>query len=602
MRMKTIDFFFKLFGQPWNKVLFVTGFLFCVPFLAYSHTPLLAKGVDNQGSTELIKNIYEKAGALSPQVLFSVEESLTQAYVKVGGRFIPLDSGFWELVKGWIRLYRREIETYCPCDINEEELIKTAKDDIAKGFTYSKIGRPVGRLSEKIVIGSYGLSAKYGKTAVLLKASAEVAETALSLFVGGKGVHIICNVIDGLILFLFRKTQIYTRVFNNSRNMNKSRLIMMFRLAYFNRLMKKAQRKVFFHLETANTDPSAIDRVDREGAGTNKRARYVHSLSQKTGPILEQIQEVDTLLKDNSLTERKRKSLLRQRARLLKKIKQITQVQENSFFGKRYKRFLFLMSRKHKPDYLQGVSYADKITSMNWFWALSVQENILERALLKKAEDKVLRGQESSFTPLVLKTDSIRTGLAKEFTKKTSQERGIAINEQTHIWQVERMLMDIDNIFNPSLSTTERYLLVSVIETGLSGFFEHYLRLIYNQITEGADNIWTKGKLRYRLERFTYYVFIYSDFLRTVALINNRTKTINYKYEAMESFLLFFDYLQRLSQIAHSGKSNADILEELNQNNRRLQAFQVQREKRTAFSWMPFSTPLPYCRNLIRSL
>ena len=192
-----------------------------------------------------------------------------------------------------------------------------------------------------------------------------------------------------------------------------------------------------------------------------------------------------------------------------------------------------------------------------------------------------------------------RNGLAEEFVGKMQ----INANQTEHTQVVEQVLTDIEKIFDPSLPTTERYLLISVMESVFSGFFEHYLRLIHNQLSRstGNMNIWGRARLRWRLDRFIYYVFMHSDFLRTVALVKDRTKISSYKYESMENFLLFFEYLNKLHHLTHlEGMMKGDLLAKLDTNIERIHSFQVHLEKRTAFSWIPFFTPVPWCRSLVR--
>ncbi len=573
------------------RILFISLLIFlCLPVVAHQHPA----GGDNLVH---IKEIYERAVALSPEVLEATEGSVAQPYLKVGKQSIPLNSGFWDLVRGWIRLYRSEINEYCSCNINEEELIREAKDQIARGFFYSKIGRHLVHFTEHVVVEAYGLSAKYGKTALILKASAEVAETLLSIFVGGKGVHIICNMIDAMIIFMFRKSQIYARVFSNSGTLDRSRMLSMIRLAYVNRLMRKAQRRVFFYLESTSVNQGALHHVSAEGIRRNRRANWVNNLSERATPVLNRIREIDIQLENENLSERQRARLFRERARLSRRIESFTEVSRKSFFGQRYKRFLLLLSRKGKKDYLKGVDFSDKVTSTNWLWSLAIQENILERALISQAEESI--HQIDSVTDL--KKDGIRSGLAEEF----SGNMQINARQAEHIQAVEQVLTDVEKIFDTSLSTKERFLLVSVIETVFVGFFEHYLRLVHNTLSQSTlgMNIWGRARLRWRLDRFIYHVFVYSDFLRTVALVKDQTKISSYKYESMENLLLFFDYLNRLHQLAHSDHLVKDeLLARLDQNLRRVQSFQVNLEKRTVFSWNPFSALIPWCRSLVKAV
>lgn len=548
-------------------------------------------------NVEHIKNIYEMAITLSPEVLDSVKTSSAHPYFKMGNKYVPLNSGFWQLVQGWIRLYHSEINQYCPCDIDAQELVREAKDEVAKGFIHSKITRHFANFGEFVIVEAYGLSARYGKAALLLKASAEAAETILSIFVGGHGVHIICNVIDAMILFLFRKSQIYMRVFNNSKTLGQSRFLSVMRLAWLNRLMRRAQRRVFFYLQSAEIDEEALKLVSEEGAKREKRAKWVRNLSQKMSPILERIQEIDIQLESDLLSEERKKPLLRERRRLVKQAEDLTEVFRKSFFGKRYGWTLFLFSRKGSPQYLRGVTAADQMTSQNITWPLALQENVLERSLIRQAVEEGFR-EENRTVPL--QPDEIKAGLAEEFIKKVQQA-----NTAEHVQSIERILTDVEKVFDPSVKMGERFLTASTIESGLVGFSEYYLLKVmysgFRQSTEGL-NLWGRAKLRWRLERFIYYVSMYSDFLRTVALIRDSSKIDAYKYESMEAFLNLFGYLNQLAELSEEKHTKESLLAKLDQNLHRVKSFQPHLEKRTAYSWLPipFRRPLPTCRSLVR--
>lgn len=579
-----------MFKHPIRIVLVLLLTFLCLPVVADQHS----SGGD---SISYIKEIYERAVALSPEVLEATEGSIAHPYVKVGKQFIPLNFGFWELVRGWIRLYRSEIQEYCSCNINENELVQEAKDHVAKGFFDSKINGKLFKFKEYLVMEAYSMYTLYGKVAVLLKATSEVVEHT---FLGAKGLGFICNAIDVMILFIFRKSQMYMHSFNNSKTVDKNRMLMMFRLAYINRLMKKAQRKVSFYLESTVIDQEALALVDAEGVRRNKRANWVRTLSKKATPILDRIKEIDKELEDETLSKRQRAKLFKAREKLSKKIGRFTEVSKKTFFGKRYKWFLFLLSRKGQKGYLKGTDFSDEIISTtgrskNWLWPLVIQENILERALVSQAEKNLHR----TYKTAPLEKDEIRNSLAAEFVGKLQTNT----YQTGHIQAVEQVLTDIEKIFDPSLTTTERYLLVSVMESVFVGFFEHYLRLMHNKLSQSTSgmNIWGRGKLRGKLDRFIYHVFVYSDFLRTVALVKDGTKINSYKYESMENLLLFFEYLNKLHQLTHSKHMMKEkLLDRLDTNLQRIQSFQVHLEKRTAFSWNPFSIPVPYCRSLGR--
>ena len=598
-------------------------FLLCFCFFTKAHTH--APSSNSSDRIALIKKIYEQAISLSPEVLSSAEKEprYSEAYIKMGGQYIALDNGFYDLVKGWIRLYRHELERYCPCDINEHELVQSAKDIVAKGFFASKVVGPVTHFVQHTSESATLLGTKYGKVAGALKASAEVAEHSLSVFLGGKGISVFCDVIDVMILFFFRKAQIYARVLGNAKNLNQNRLWMSFRLAYLNRLIKNAQKKVFFYIQTPeihsfnNTSKLPVTelteekhttshhhkhhtlaQINQEGTGKkSQRAKWLNKINQKAEPLLMQIQALDTQLEQDFISQKERKKLFKERQKLYKKIENITAVSKKGFFGKRYKRLLFLRSRKGHPDYLKGVTFPDKTAETDWFWPLSIQENILERALKQGDHNSEALDRKS-----VLPTDEIRTGLAQEFAQKIKESTPESTKE--HVQHIERVLMDIDNIFNPSLSFKERYLLAHIVEFGLTGFFKHYLNMINNRLTSSTKDMGFFGKIRLQGKlrgKFEYYVLVYSDFLKTIAL-TNKTTIAFYKHSAMDSLLLFFEYLHHLDGIARQSYTKKELWAKLDQNLRRIQAFQIQREKRTAYSWIPFRSPLPYCRNLLGAL
>ena len=555
---------------------------------------------------EHIEKLYGLAVTLSPHVLDSVDTSSAQPYIKIGGKYVLLNTGFWQLVQGWVRLYRREIEQYCPCDIDEQKLVQEARDEIARGFVNTKITRKISNFGEFVIVGAYGLSARYGKAALLLKAAAEVAEHTLSIFLGGKGVHVICNVIDAMILFIFRKSQIYVRVFNNSKTLDQSRFLSVMRLAWLRRLMKKKNKSVFLYLQSAEIDGHALDHVNEEGAKVrlfrwtvkkDQREKWVRSLSQKMEPILNRTREIDAQLENESLSAEDRRKLLKERRKLVKKSEELTQIFRKSFFGKRYGLSLWLLTRKWSSQYLNGETLADRVTSKDFIWPLGLQENILERALIRQVEEAGLMQDHST---LRLPPDEIRTGLAEEFAEKMRQA-----NTTGHVHSIERVLMDVEKIFDPSLKMAERYLIVSIIESGFLGLFEFYLlRVMYPELIQSTEglNLWGRARLRWRLDRFIYYVFMYSDFLRTVAVIKDPSKINSYKYESMEAFLNLFEYLHQVSKLPREAHTKESLLARLDEHLYRVQSFQPQFEKRTTFRWIriPFIRPLPMCRSLVR--
>ena len=607
------DFILILF-KKWKNIICVCALL--LPIGANPHSPTQSQSQFAE-NTALSEDIFNRAVALAPEVLSAGEEgSLSTAYFKVAGYRIPLNNGFRNLVRGWIRLYRERMEEYCPCDIPEETLVKQAEENIAKGFFATKVKEPAIHAGEHITLTLYAYSARYGKVAALMKASAEVAEHSLALFSLGKGIHIFCNVIDVMIFFVLRKTQTFVRVFsgaNKAMDKNKfSSLLIAFRSAFLSWIVNRAQKQVFFHLETADLHPFALTEVDHEGSKKNKRANFARRLSQKTAPLVAQIKQTDHSLEQANLPDRERIKLLKKREKLNKKMEKITEVSYKNFFGKRYKRFGLLLSRKLNRDYLRGNGFLDTLTSQKGLWPVAVQENILQRAFVSAVH-------EGSFPLLVNQTvaltaDGVREGLAKEFVEKTKLSAssaprplpGTEGNNQyhsQHVHHVEIKLMDIDTIFNPDVPVRKRYFLTQELEWELTGFFEYHLRQIYKKIIQKETlNARERFRLRWEMEKFAYYAFAYTDFLRMASMVKDKSRLFFYKHKAMENYLIFYEYLSALSQTASSTWTKQDRETLLKEKLQKIISFQIQREKRTAFSWIPFRTPLPHCRNLVGTI
>ena len=660
-----------------NEILFlICMLLWPITLWSHAHTHTHAPSQSSENLL-LTEELFNQAVMLAPEVLSASEKGSTNtAYFKVWGYHIPLNNGFRNLMRGWMRLYQQKIEAYCACDIPEETLLKHATASIAEGFFATKIGNPTSHAGEHIAMSLYSYSARYGKVAALLKASAEVVEHSLAFFSLGKGVHIFCNVIDVMIFFILRKTQTFTRVFsgsNNAMNKNKgSSLLMAFRSAFLSMLIKRAQKQVFFHLETTDINPITLAKVDQEGIKKHKRAAWVSRLSQKITPLIAQIQQIDSSLEQEGLLDQQKIKLLKKRRKLYRKMENITQVSQKNFFGKRYKRFGFLLSRKSTGTYLKGDSFLDTLISKPGFWPSAIQENILQNAFISAGKEgnfpnpvnqnqtgvgqtlpleqgvtseafssyrEDVRLGISNKISLALKSDGVRSGLAQEFVEKINQiglEKG-AISEvlsphnqdvrqesmsstlsrqnpltestnayqTTHIHYVERKLMDIDNIFNPNLPIKERYFMANELELELTGFFEYHLKLIYQKIIQQQSfSIKERFKLRWKLEKFAYYAFAFADFLRMASMVKDKSHLFLFKHKAMENYLIFYEYLSSVSHMASSSVTKQNIDTTLEKNLQKIISFQIQREKRTAFSWwgwLPFHTPLPYCRNLVRT-
>ena len=538
----------------------------------------------------LSKDLYERALLFSPEIL-SPKDSISHPYITISGRKVHLNSPFWRLVRGWLRVYQEEIKTYCKCDIDPEQLAKQARDSISQGFFQSKMNT----LKHKAIRGmeeAAHLGARYGKTFLVLFSASEIAETILF-----KGNHLICKANNILVLFTVQPLQTFARILSDSKTFNQSRLLTMARWAWISRAVNKAQRNVFFHLESAAIKKEGLYLVNQEGPG-NKREQWIQRVSKKISPLMEKIAKIDQELKENRLSERETKRLFKKKAALVKKADSATQLGRQSYLGERYKWLLGLISRKGRKNYLKGHSFPDEIFSSNWLWILAASENIMERAFIQTIEEKPNKYFMSlSNSAPSLPENAVRSGLAKEFSERL-KERGLISNTEEHTKATEQVLGEVEKIFDPALPLQEKYITSSLIEMTLNGFFSPYMEAAYKKLTEGNMPWSTRIKLRFIHSSFYFYTTRYSAFLRTASLTKNKASLISYQYESMESLLSFFEYLIDLQEIIDSSQSKEETISRLEKNIRRIKTLQPYAEKKTAFRL--FGEALPLCRDLVR--
>lgn len=134
-------------------------FLFCLLFfypLFYSPKTLTRNDWFDEinkwphETKDFSKDLYERALLFAPEIL-SPKDSLSHPYIEINGRKVYLNSAFWSLVKGWLRIYQEEIKTYCDCDIDPEKLAEQARDSVPKGFFQSKISGTKNTIEDKAI-------------------------------------------------------------------------------------------------------------------------------------------------------------------------------------------------------------------------------------------------------------------------------------------------------------------------------------------------------------------------------------------------------------------------------------------------------------------
>ena len=567
-------------------------FFLLFSFFTFSQPSSTQENMAVEDSTKLAIDVFEKAVLFSPEILNASQEEITDVFIIVNDQKVYLNSGFWNLVKGWLRIYQRDIQNNCSCEFDPDQVVEEAKNHIAQGAISTKYIIP---LKDKVALWSQKslyFASKYGELAAILKVSAEITETIFSLMVGGKGVKIFCKVLDTMIFPFLRVFQNHYRVFSFGKNFQSSGLLMSVKSGWFSYRVRQAQNKAFLDInDYLILNESKSKQVDQEGFKHN-REKWVEVLIEKSTPLLKEIKKTDAELKGN-LSEKEKTNKLQQRKKLYSDLDKLTEVNRKNFFGQRYKRFLFAISRKKKPDHLNGNRIPDNVVSSHFAWPLALKENIFERALKSQKSNK-----QKTFE---IKPDEIREGLVDEFLDR--HKNLIPKDKEAYRKSINYFLLDIDKIFDSNTPAAERYLTIQIIEFFLHTFFNHYFNLVSGTISKKSIKSFG-GKIQFyrRAGRFFYLIQRFSDFLSAVVTANKSDKAIFYKYESMENLLRFFDYLIEIQSIYKDVKplNEETVLEKLNAKIEILESSSVGMEKRTVFSINPFKKPVPKCLSLTR--
>ena len=545
--------------------------------------------------------VFEKAILLSPELLESTAESSVTPFYKVNGHKVYLNEGFWNLTRAWLKLYIQEFEKYCPCDLDPELMIQTAKEHLPKGFVGHTAIQAKNK-SKNLSAVMTRLTGQYGYTFAVLKLSSEVAETVLSVFMGMKGAHIFCNVIDVMIIPLIRKFQKYTRVFFYGQSLSHSGLLFSLRMAWLSRQVNKSQNKVFFVLEEAlNFNEEMLKQVNQRGPKKH-RLLWLNKLKQKTDPLFEkialleeqykeleyQLENTENISTQNKITRQQTK-LAKQIDKLKNKIYKTSKVHRKSFFGTRFKRYLLLKSRKGRTTYMVGHHLRDNITGKKNIWPLGLQENILEQTLNSKP----------NINDLKIEPDEIQKSLVEEFLNKRKSETESLFHGEKQV--VYSLLESIERIFDTTENKKKRMLISLSIDSTLSVLFAQYLKMSLSILEQKYELSYKELiQLNWQFGGFFHSIYEFSDFLSSVSLVKNKNKIKLYKYEAMEKLLAFLDYLYEVQLLLKDKKASKEELFSRLQNRREyFLSLSLLREKKSTFSFIPFKTGIPTCKKLV---
>jgi hypothetical protein len=512
--------------------------------------------------------LYRKIVSLTPDELD--QHSAATAKVNISGQTVYLNGPFWDLVRGWIRVYYRALQEECDGCIewDEETFSRQAEDQMAKSFFTLKVSAPLMENFEHIAVGAADVGARFGKTAFITKVGAEVAETVLSKMSFMGGLHFFCHLIDAMILFETRRIQVIARSFSWAGVFDRSGLSSLLSSGFVSSVVKRAQKRVRFTVAPVEIDEEALKQVDLEGPNRlwawlpeGKRAAWVRKLVARA----ERGDEPSEL-----------------------------SLNRKEFLGTRMKRYLLIKSRKRGHGaFMKGKTPMDQALNHDLLWILSVQENILQRSLLPPGEEPTIAAESLAQT-YASTADEIRSGLAGEFTAGDPDRREL----------VEGLLKDIDVIFNPQVPSRIRYFHAATIENLMGGFIYTMFSQVLNEKSEmyGASfpGVWKQFRLRWRVGRYGFYLYELSDFLRLAALQKDPEVLYRYKYESMEALLRVFSYLRQTESLlnAESTEDLKAVERLLSGEYRQLRTFRPWTEKRIARSWLPFRNPRPTCEEM----
>ncbi|MDE0092331.1 MAG: hypothetical protein OXN83_03485 [Oligoflexia bacterium] len=547
---------------------------------------------------ETALSVFEKVILLSPELIEKTTASSVTPFYKVNGHKIPLNDGFWNLTKAWLRIYIQEVENYCPCDLDPEIMIQTAKKHFPQSLPKQKINKSKASISSLSNLFTQS-AAKYGYTFAVAQLAFETAEAIFFTFVGLPGAHAFCNIGNIAITFTNRIIQKYTRAFSNGQSLSASGLMFSLRMAWLSRQVRKSQSKVFFIIEEIlSFDEERLEKVNKTGPKEH-RLLWLNRLKQKTDPLIEKQIELESELEteyyniENQLEEGedvdKMEKLKKQMEKLQNKINNHSQVNKKSFFGNRFKRYLFLFSRKGQTAYMTGHHLSDKILGKKVLWPLAVQENIFEQVL----------GYKTQTHSLETEPDEIQKALVEEFLSKRQNETESLFKEEPKV--VYSLLESIEQIFDTTKDTRHRLMITQSIENSLAVLFSLYFKTSLS-ILEKKYNLSYKElfKLNWVFGRFFHSVYEFSDFLSSVSITKNKDKIKFYKYESMEKLLAFLDYLYEVQLLLKNTQhETAELFDRLQMRNQHLLSLSLLQKKKTAFSLIPFKKGQAQCKKLV---
>lgn len=517
----------------------------------YAHGP-----VDHpDGSLVATFELYQKLVNLAPDELD--RHSAATPFVIISGQKVWLNGPFWELTRGWIRVYYRAMQEQCDgcIDWSEADFVQAAEDEIAKSFFAAKIKKPIMNGIEHVVVGAADVGARLGKFALLAKISAEVAETILSKMAFLGGMHFFCHMIDAFIIFGTRHLQTFARAIGWAGKFDASIVANIVKFGFVSRVAKEAQERVRFTINPVELNEDQLKEVDL--SGPNRWWGWVSG-----GKRAAWVKKVFAGAKEGS---------------------DVTALARKEFLGKRMKRFLLLKGRKRgNASFMHGKGPMEKVLNRDLLWVFEVQESILERSFIADREELEVE-RESVAVASAPSSDEIRQGLAEEFAGGDEERADVVAN----------LLKEVEVVFNPDVSRKVRYFQASALENLTSGFMYAMFSQVLDEKGDLYGNsfggIWNQARLRWKTARFARYMYEWADFLKVAALQDDPGALMRSRYEAMESFLKILDYYKATEPLL-AVKAVPDLrgIEDLLSGKfSEIMTFRPWREKRASMTWLP---------------
>lgn len=497
--------------------------------------------------------------------------------LRVSGELIPLDSEFWNLARGWLRIYFNEIKKDCDdcleLSASPDELIANAQDEVAKGFAKTNLLEPIGDAIEHISAESADIGARLGAEALTLKIAAEVAETVGSKAVGGAGIHVLCTVIDAVIIFGMRRIQTSVSILHGSYALTHKSIRPAIKYWLVSRSIARAKKRVGFLAGPIDLDDESLELMQQEGGRPSRlslqsnsyRVQWLLWLTKKSAQYSTQRQQVLKQLQADPGDRRWQKKL----RRIDNKLYQISRVKHNrGFLGKRRSKFYFLRGKGPVETAING-----SMMNRGVLWVAALQEDVFERSIHRVVDNP---NHELSYD-IVRNEDAgpIERGLVKDWGLHKSE------NSQK---QMLSLISEVGEIFNHQLPAKQRYLKVLILESVVAQLMYRMVSYSVDQYDQypvsWAGRVAQHFLVKWRSGSFARYLYQYSDFLRVMAMSNDPMVLQKYKYEAGEVLIRVFEHMEQLQELLKASSGSRQFNKDIQQLNKKLYSYRPWKEKK----------------------